>query len=222
MGSWFTDYIFYPISVCKPMLKLSKWSREHLGPAVGKRVTVYLSSFAVWLTTGIWHGAAWNFIVWGIMNWVVIMASQELEPLYAKFHNRFKVKGKAPYEVFQIIRTILLMSAIRMFDCYRDVPLTFKKVGSIFTTFNWNVLFDGSLLKIGLSMADYWVLLAGLAIVFGVSLYKYRSGKSVRDGLYAKHQTLFYALMGVLLVLILIFGAYGIGFDSSQFIYSQF
>ena len=222
MGSWFTDYIFYPISVCKPMLKLSKWSREHLGPAVGKRVTVYLSSFAVWLTTGIWHGAAWNFIVWGIMNWVVIMASQELEPLYARFHSRFKVKGKAPYEVFQIIRTILLMSAIRMFDCYRDVPLTFKKVGSIFTTFNWNVLFNGSLLQIGLSMADYWVLLAGLAIVFGVSLYKYRSGKSVRDGLYAKHQTLFYALMAVLLVLILIFGAYGIGFDSSQFIYSQF
>ena len=222
MGSWFTDYIFYPISVCKPMLKLSKWSREHLGPAVGKRVTVYLSSFAVWLTTGIWHGAAWNFIVWGIMNWVVIMASQELEPLYAKFHSRFKVKGKAPYEVFQIVRTILLMSAIRMFDCYRDVPLTFKKVGSIFTTFNWNVLFNGSLLQLGLSRADYWVLLAGLVIVFGVSLYKYRSGKSVRDGLYAKHQTLFYTLMGVLLVLILIFGAYGIGFDSSQFIYSQF
>ena len=222
MGSWFTDYIFYPISVCKPMLKLSKWSREHLGPAMGKRVTVYLSSFAVWLTTGIWHGAAWNFIVWGIMNWVVIMASQELEPLYAKFHSRFKVKGKAPYEVFQIIRTILLMSAIRMFDCYRDVPLTFKKVGSIFTTFNWNVLYDGSLLKIGLTMADYWVLLAGLAIVFGVSLYKYRSGKSVRDGLYAKHQTLFYVFMAVLLVLILVFGAYGIGFDSSQFIYSQF
>lgn len=222
MGSWFTDYIFYPISVCKPMLKLSKWSREHLGPAVGKRVTVYLSSFAVWLTTGIWHGAAWNFIVWGVMNWVVIMASQELEPLYAKFHNRFKVKGKAPYEVFQIVRTILLMSAIRMFDCYRDVPLTFKKVGSIFTTFNWNVLFDGSLLNIGLSMADFWVLLAGLVIVFGVSLYKYRSGKSVRDSLYTKHQTLFYVLMAVLLVLILIFGAYGIGFDSSQFIYSQF
>ena len=222
MGSWFTDYIFYPISVCKPMLKLSKWSREHLGSAVGKRVTVYLSSFAVWFTTGIWHGAAWNFIVWGIMNWVVIMASQELEPLYAKFHNRFKVKGKAPYEVFQIIRTILLMSAIRMFDVYRDVPLTFKKVGSIFTTFNWHVLFDGSLLDIGLSMADYGVLLGGLAMVFGVSLYKYRSGKSVRDGLYAKHQTLFYALMGALFVLVLIFGAYGIGFDSSKFIYSQF
>ncbi len=221
MGTWFTDYIFYPISVCKPMLKLSKWSREHLGPAVGKRVTVYLSSFAVWLTTGIWHGAAWNFIVWGLMNWVVIMASQELEPLYKRFHAKFSVKGKLPYEIFQIVRTILLMSMIRMFDCYRDVPLTFQKVGSMFTSFNFHIFTDGSLLHIGLDVADYLLLAAGLLVVFGVSLYKYNRG-SVRDGLYEKHSTVFYGLMGLLFVAILVFGAYGIGFDSSQFIYNQF
>ena len=56
MGTWFTDYIFYPISVCKPMLKISKFSRAKFGDAVGKRVPVYLSSFVVWFTTGIWHG----------------------------------------------------------------------------------------------------------------------------------------------------------------------
>ena len=32
------------------------------------------------------------------MNFVVIMVSQELEPLYEKFHKRFSVKGKVPYE----------------------------------------------------------------------------------------------------------------------------
>ena len=222
MGSWFTDYIFYPISVCKPMLKLSKWSREHLGQAVGKRVTVYLSSFAVWLTTGIWHGDAWNFVVWGLMNWVVIMVSQELEPLYEKFHSKLHLKGKAPYEVFQIIRTILLMSAIRMFDCYRDVPLTFKMVGSMFTRFNVHVLWDGSLLKLGLSGADYLVLGVGLVIVLGVSLFKYRTDRHVRDVLYSKPSPVFYGVMGLLFLIILIFGAYGIGFDASQFIYNQF
>lgn len=221
MGTWFTDYIFYPISVCKPMLKLSKWSREHLGQTMGKRVTVYLSSFAVWLTTGIWHGAAWNFIVWGLMNWVVIMASQELEPLYQRFHARFHVKGKAPYEVFQVVRTILLMSMIRMFDCYRDVPLTFKMVGSMFTKFRFSVFTDGSLLQIGLSVSDYLVLAVGLLVVFATSLYRYRRG-SVREALYEKHNGLFYGLMATLLVATLIFGAYGIGFDASQFIYNQF
>ena len=221
MGTWFTDYIFYPISVCGPMLKISKWSRNHLGEVIGKRVPVYLSSFVVWLTTGIWHGAAWNFIVWGLMNFVVIMISQELEPLYSKFHSRFKVKGKPVYEGFQIIRTILLMSAIRMFDCYRDVPLTFKMVGSMFTQCNLKIFTDGSLMQIGLTGADYIVLTIGLIIVLTVSIMKVKIG-SVREVLYTKPAFVYYAVMAVMFLIIIVFGAYGVGYDSSQFIYNQF
>ncbi len=221
MGTWFTDYIFYPISVCGPMLKISKWSRKHLGEFIGKRVPVYLSSFAVWFTTGIWHGAAWNFIVWGLMNFVVIMISQELEPLYARFHEKFKVRGRVPYEVFQVIRTVLLMSAIRMFDCYRNVPLTFKMVGTMFTEFNPQIIFDGSLLKLGLGAADYIVLAAGFIIVLGVSLVKLKL-VSVREALYERPAILYFGAMALLLVATLLFGAYGVGYDSSQFIYNQF
>ena len=221
MGTWFTDYIFYPISVCGPMLKLSKWSRAHLGEIIGKRVPVYLSSFAVWLTTGIWHGAAWNFIVWGLMNFVVIMISQELEPLYAKFHNKFKVKGTLPYNVFEVVRTILLMSAIRMFDCYRDVPLTFKMVGSMFTEWDFSAFTSGALMDIGLSGADYLVLIVGLIIVLGVSLAKLRVG-SVREVLSQKPAVVWYGTMAVMFLVIIVFGAYGVGYDSSQFIYNQF
>ena len=221
MGTWFTDYIFYPISVCGPMLKLSKWSRAHLGETIGKRVPVYLSSFVVWFATGIWHGAAWNFIVWGLMNFVVIMISQELEPLYAKFHHRFAVEGKAPWEVFRIIRTILLMSCIRMFDCYRDVPLTFKMVGTMFTQADLSVFTNGSLLGLGITAADYLVLVAGFVIVLSVSLYKYHRGP-VREALYAKPTVVYYGAMALLFVLTIIFGAYGVGYDSSQFIYNQF
>ncbi|MBQ6540811.1 MAG: MBOAT family protein [Oscillospiraceae bacterium] len=221
MGTWFTDYIFYPISVCRPMLKLTKWSKNHLPRAVARRLPVYLSSFVVWLATGVWHGAAWNFIVWGLMNFVVIMISQELEPLYSRFHKRFNVKGKAPYEAFQIIRTILLMSMIRMFDCYRNVPLTFKMVGSMFTSFNVGRLFDGSLLSIGLSASDYAVLFVGFAVVLTVSLLKRKHGE-VRDLFYNKPYFAFYNVMAVLLVVILVFGAYGTGYDATQFIYNQF
>jgi hypothetical protein len=221
MGTWFTDYIFYPISVCGPMLKISKWSRKHLGEFIGKRVPVYLSSFIVWLTTGIWHGAAWNFIVWGLMNFVVIMISQELEPLYGKFHNRFKVRGKWYYEGFQIIRTILLMSCIRMFDCYRDVPMTFKMVGTMFTEVNFGIFADGSLLKIGLTGAEYIVLLVGFVIVLSVSIVKVKVG-SIREKLYEKPAIIYYGLMALLFLVTVVFGAYGVGYDSSQFIYNQF
>lgn len=220
MGTWFTDYIFYPISVCKPMLKLSKFSREHFGEVIGKRIPVYLSSFAVWLATGIWHGASWNFVVWGLGNWVVIMISQELEPLYRRFHNRFHLENNSGFRFFQVVRTILLMSCLRTFDCYRNVPLTFKMFGTVFTTRNWNVLWDGSLLNLGLSGMDYIILAVGLLILILISL-RQRSG-SVREKIAHKPYPLRLAIWYGLFLAVLLMGAYGVGYDASQFIYNQF
>ena len=220
MGTWFTDYIFYPISACQPMLKLSKFSRKYLGEILGKRVPVYLSSFVVWFATGIWHGASWNFIVWGLGNWVVIMISQELEPLYRKFHSKFHLENNMGFRMFQIIRTILLMSCLRTFDCYRDVPLTFKMFGTIFTVHNWNILWDGSLLTLGMNQIDYAILIAGTLILIMVSMLQ-RNG-SVRDKIARKPYIVKFAIWYGLFLVVLLMGAYGIGYDASQFIYNQF
>ncbi len=221
MSTWFKDYIFYPISVCKPMLRLSKFSRKKFGEVIGKRVPVYLSAFVVWFATGIWHGASWNFIVWGLMNFAVIMVSQELEPLYRKFHHRFNVKDKQWWRVFQIVRTILLMSAIRSFDCYRDVPLTFKMFGNLFTHFRIRALTAQAFLGMGLSGAEYVLLVACTVLLFAVSAFEEKKG-SVRDAIYAAPAATKYIVFTVLLLVVVVFGAYGIGYDSTQFIYNQF
>lgn len=221
MGTWFTDYIFYPISVCKPMLNISKFSRAKLGDVIGKRVPVYLASFAVWFTTGIWHGASWNFIVWGLMNFVVIMISQELEPLYMKFHAKFNVKEKKWYGAFEILRTIFLMSSLRMFDCYRDVPLTFHMFGNMFTHFRLQDLNAEAFLGLGLTAADYLLLFICLIVLVTVSLVQERKGH-VRDLIFAAPEICRYAVFFVMVLAVIIFGAYGIGFDQSQFIYNQF
>lgn len=220
MGSWFTDYIFYPISVCQPMLKLGKWSRRHLGEHLGKRVPIYLSAFAVWFATGIWHGASWNFIAWGLANYAVIMVSQELEPFYRWFHRRVAVKGTLFWKVFSVGRTVLLMSALRTFDCYRDVPLTFRMFGSMFTVFNWGDVFSGQILGLGLSGIDFIIVALGLFLLLWVSLIQ--RGGSVREKIAAKPYLARFVLWFGLFLLVLLWGAYGIGYDASQFIYNQF
>lgn len=239
MGTWFTDYIFYPISVCKPMLKLSTFSRRHFGDVIGKRVPVYLSALAVWFTTGLWHGASWNFIVWGLMNYAVIMISQELQPLYRRFHTRFSVRDKAWYGVFEIIRTILLMSSLRMFDCYRNVPLTFRMFANMFTHFKISELNAEAFLSLGLSAAEYALLLVSLLIVLAVSITQEKlearakkaaaggdSAKSdirgVRDLIFSAPVAWKYIIFAVLVIVVIVFGAYGIGYDQTQFIYNQF
>ncbi len=220
LGSWFTDYLFYPISVCKPMLKCSKWSRKVFGEQIGKRVPVYAATIAVWFITGIWHGAAWNFIVWGLGNCFFIMLSQELEPLYEKFHNRFTVKDKLWFKGFQILRTFFLMCSLRMLDCYRDVPTTFRMFGSMFTKWNAGEALSTGIWNLGLDVWDYIVLLVGTFLLFMVSIIG-RSG-NVREKIASKNIWWSIVIFGGLFVATVLFGAYGMGYDASQFIYNQF
>ena len=223
LGTWFKEYLFYPISVCQPMLKLSKNSRKKFGDQIGKRIPVYIATIAVWFVTGFWHGAAWNFIVWGLMNCVVILISEECKPLYERFHMRFPdIKPKWWYRFFCIIRTFLLMSSLRSFDCYRDVPLTFKMFGEMFTKFDPSIFVDGSLLQIGLSLADYVVVFIAVLLMILVSNLELIGKGSVREQIAGKPVVIRYIIWYGLFIAILVFGAYGIGFDSSQFIYNQF
>ena len=219
LGEWMKSYIFYPISVSQPMLKLSKAARGKLGN-FGKRLPVYVASIATWCTTGIWHGITPNFILWGLMNCFVIVVSEELMPLYSKFHNRFHLKEKAWYGGFEILRMFLLMNLIRIVDLFPNVGNYFSRMGSLVTTFNFHILWDGTMMRLGLTALDYGILLFGILVCFSISLFQEKKG-SVREFLWEK-PLLRYCLVLGLLICVLLLGNYGIGYNASNFIYNQF
>ena len=219
LGEWMKSYIFYPISVSQPMLKLSKAARDKLGN-FGKRLPVYVASIATWCVTGIWHGLTFNFVLWGLMNCFVIVVSEELAPLYEKFHNRFHLKEKKWYGVFEMLRMFLLMNLIRIVDLFPKVGVYFSRMGSLVTFSNFGMLFDGTLLKLGLTGLDYAILAGGIALMFSVSLHQEKKG-SVREVLWEK-PVLRYAVIIAMLLIVLLMGSYGIGYNASNFIYNQF
>lgn len=75
-------------------------------------------------------------------------------------------------------------------------------------------------MNIGLTAADYIVLSIGVVTMLVVSLVQRRG--SVREALYAKSPAVQLGVVYLLLFSVLIFGAYGLGYDASQFIYNQF
>lgn len=217
MGNWFTNYIFYPLSLTKGMQKLSKWGRAHLGTGIGKRLPVYTATVVTWLATGLWHGIAWNFVVWGLLNGVIILISQELNPLYEKFRAGFpKLWNSAPYQAFMAVRTFLLMSLVRVFDCYCDVPLTFDRFFSTFYTFNIGEALGGGILGLNVSLVQYIVIAVGIVIMTAVS--RLGKDKPLREKLWER-PVLGNAIMALLCIAILVFGCYGLGYDASAFIY---
>jgi len=201
------------------MLKLSKAARGKLGN-FGKRLPVYIASIATWAVTGIWHGITPNFLLWGMMNCFVIVVSEELNPLYEKFHNRFGLKKKAWYGGFEIARMFVLMNLIRIVDLFPDVRVYFARMGSLLTTFNFHILWDGTLLQLGMSSLDYAIVAGGIGVMFAVSLFQKKKG-SLREFLWEK-PVLRYILVFILLVIVLLMGSYGIGYNANNFIYNQF
>ena len=220
LGEWMKDYIFYPISVSQPMLKLSKSARQKFGN-FGKRLPVYIASVATWFCTGIWHGASLNFILWGMMNCFVIVVSEELAPLYERFHNRFHLKEKKWYGGFEMLRMFMLMNLIRVVDLFSDVGEYFRRMVSMVTTFNFHILWDGTMLNLGLTGLDYAIIGVGIVILFTVSLIQEKRG-SVRELLARKPAVLRYSLIFCLFLAVLLMGSYGIGYKASNFIYNQF
>ena len=80
-------------------------------------------------------------------------------------------------------------------------------------------LLGGGIFQLGLSPADFVIIAFGVLVVFVVS--KTSATRSVRERLYER-PILSAVLFGVLFIVTVTFGAYGVGYDASQFIYNQF
>lgn len=221
MGTWFRDYVFYPCSISKPMKSITKWTKKHFGMGGARRIAIYIATFLTWFATGIWHGADWHFIVWGIMNGIIIMITGELEPLYERFHKKFpKLSGNWFYRAFQIIRTFLLMCCLRMFDTYASVRLAFKQFFHMFTQFKFGQVTVRELVDLGLTKTDYMIVLAGAVLMFIVSMLG--RDRSIREKISEKPYVIRFGIFVILFFATLLLGKYGVGFNAQQFIYNQF
>ena len=219
LGEWFKRYVYYPLSVSKPMRGLSKATRR-FGAGVSRRVPVYLATILVWALTGAWHGSNLTFLVWGLLNGAVILISEELKPVYARFHARFpRLTASAFYRGLAVIRTVLLLSSLRILDCYNTVGEAFSTFGSLFTTWNWGQVAVG-IPSLGLAASDYAIAFMGVLLMFAVSMAQ-RKG-AIRERIRKKGTVVSVCVLLLLIGTILLFGRYGFGFDASKFVYSRF
>ena len=219
MSQWFREFVFYPVSTSKLVQGISKFARKHLGNR-GKKVPVYFSSFIVWVATGLWHGANWTFIIWGMLNWLILTVSEELEPVYAAFHKKVGFSNSYGYKVFMCFRTILLICILNLFDCYSSVRDTISVLASIITETELGELFSDKMLTIGMSGLDYVIVLAGVFVMLAVSLIQEKG--DVREYICKMPYAIRFAIWFALFLSVLLIGAYGIGYDANQFIYNRF
>lgn len=157
----------------------------------------------------------------GTCNGIVILISQECEPLYKKFHEKFPAVGKVwLYKVFQILRTILLMSTLRMFDNYQGCKAAVKAYIDMFAKWDVSKVTMETLEYLELSAADLVIVVVGVICMFTVSMVQ-RKG-SVREQISKLPFGVKYIIFAALFFAVVLFGKYGLGYEASSFIYNQF
>ena len=215
---WLPEYIFFPVSTSRLAKRMSKLASKVMGKKAAGKVPVYIATLTVWFVAGIWHGASWNFIAWGLANGVVLLVSQEMAGGYRRFHAIFPFGKTRAYEIFQVIRTFLMFAFLEMFEYY-PFATVFAMGKSLLTSWSAGQLFDGRAEALGLSPADLGVLALGVALMVRSG---FRKAEEAEEG--TKRRSFFARYIEVfgLFVLVVVTGVYGRGYDASQFIYNQF
>lgn len=222
LGTWFKDYIFYPISLTKFVKKLGKNTRKVFGKHMGQIIPTSIALFGVWISSGLWHGTGWNYIFYGMYYFTLILLGNIFEPLVQKITTFLKInRNGVLYRIFQTVKMLLIIITGELFFRANGLKVGISMIKSIFTGFTWATLTDGSILKLGLSMKDFDVVLIGFVIVLVVGIL-HEKEISIREKIAGWNIFVRWGLYYAAILLVIIVGAYGKGYLPAKLIYAGF
>ena len=222
LGVWFKTYIFYPVSIGSLAKKWGKFAKGRFSKHPTKMVVSAMALLPVWLCNGLWHGPKWTYIFYGVFYFVVILTELIFEPLGDKLLEKLKLTRKsAGVEIIRILRTWIVIFAGELFFRANTLKDGFMMFGNIFKSFNPSILWNGTALGWGLDFADWAVVFIMLIVVIIISVIKER-GIDITKELLAKPLLLRWGLTLGLIMVLLIFGLYGPGFEEVDMIYAGF
>ena len=186
LGSWFRDYVYIP-----------------LGGSRCAKPRIILNLSIVWLLTGIWHGANWTFLVWGVYNGILLILEKfVLDRILKKIPTALRI---AMTFLFTVIGWVIFFSD--------SLSGALKFIGRMFGIGN-GVLIDSSAL--------YYLSSGGILLL--ISAFGAAPIMSMLGGRLARSNNIFVNIVSVILFALLLVGctACMISDTYTSFLYAQF
>ena len=223
LGNWVKDYFFYPVAFSKGYAKINKYTKKKFGKFIAKTVPVGILSLILFTIIGIWHGANWGEILFGVFNGVVVLISTLCEPLFIKTRKLLHMDELVFFRIFRSVRTFLIITIARVISLPSNIAIAGNMLLTMFgirrSTASF-FSFTGHLAQAD-DLKAYLPALFGCLLLFIVSFLE-EKGHSIRDLINEKPMFVRVAAATLGTVAIILFGAYGIGYEASNFIYSNY
>ena len=204
MMSWFTDYLYIPLG----------------GSRKGK-LRQNLNTLLVFAVSGLWHGPAWTFMLWGLTGALYMIIGKFLLPYRVRLCEKLHIDRESfGFKTLQRFLTFFLIAPlvdIFSVGTLRQCAVYFKRMFSV-----WNpwVLFDGSLCELGMTAADWRVAAAAGIVMLTVSVLR---EKGYGCPFLLKQNPAFRIVLFLLLLFVIVlFGVYGSAYSASAFVYAGF
>jgi D-alanyl-lipoteichoic acid acyltransferase DltB (MBOAT superfamily) len=223
LGRWMKEYVFYPLALSKTFTKLGRTSRKTLGNYLGKLLPTSLAMIIVFLLVGAWHGTSLKNIAFGLYNGFWIVLTIILTPLLKKLNERWLHIDTSVFSwrALNIVLTFFIILISKVFGVAPSLTDSLGIIKRMFSSFNPWIFTDGTLTTFGLDTANLVVLALSTSVFIFVSVMQ-ESGIRLRDTL-SRQNTGFRWIFYIFAVLIiLIFGVYGVGYNAADFFYMHY
>ncbi len=184
LSTWLKDYIYIP-----------------LGGSRCSKLRSYYNIIVTFLVSGVWHGANWTFIIWGLIHGALQIIEKAL--------NMQKCDSKGFVKVGRILLTFLLVNIAWIFFRMPEFSSAIDFCKNIFFNFNGKLYTSNN--------TDFAMILFSLSIVLTSELCAEISNNKI-NFMNNKNTAVRWCTYLALITIILLFGV----FDSSQFIYVSF
>lgn len=190
LSNWFRDYLYIP-----------------LGGNRGGLTRTWLNIMIVFLLSGLWHGASWNFVLWGSLNGLFLIA---LDPWVIQPLRRLKAVGRVLQAVVVTLCWTLSLGFFRA-QGWDGAVAAYTALGNSADAFT----------VLGMSTAEFNLLLGllgGMMLVEGI----HEKWPILEERLHTSHFLVRWSVYYGLSMAIVLLGSYGMNVADAQFIYFQF
>lgn len=201
LGTWFKDYLYLP-----------------LGGKYNGRLNYYRNILIVFLISGLWHGASWNFVIWGFIHAIYQIIEDGLKNCKKLLIQRFEINTNTNiYVGYEIIKTFILVAIAWVFfraNTFNDAVYILKYALKDIEKFE-----VGDLLKLGLDKKDLLICISSILLL--LFLEKYDMKNKILQKIHFENILIRWGIYYSLIISVIVLGYYGEA-NVIEFVYFQF
>jgi D-alanyl-lipoteichoic acid acyltransferase DltB (MBOAT superfamily) len=206
LSTWFRDYVYIP-----------------LGGNRCSKIRKYFNLMVTFGVSGLWHGANWTYVFWGFLHGIYQVVGDITKPFRQKLWKKTNARTESfSFKLAQVAGTFVLVDIAWIFFRADSLGIAVNYCKRMFTKWDPWSLFNGEIYNLGLDRFEFNILIVASVTLLLVDLLRYCKKQLITD--FLQEQCIWFR-WGVIFALIfatIIYGMYGIQFESSQFIYFQF